>query len=304
MAIKTSRNAPRRSSIPRLGISSINRSAWRKRSRIYSRLFLYAILIVTSLAYTFPLFYMLRTSLTAEHELYAWPPVIIPIPPVWDNYVQMWTNGPTMSWVKNSLIVTGVSVIAETATSVAVAFGFARTKMAGRDKLFIGVLATMMLPGAVTLVPKWLIFFRLGWIDTLWPLIVPRFFATPFYIFILRQFFLSLPKELDDAAEIDGASLLQILRTIIIPLSVPAIATVAVFSFMNRWNDFLEPLIYLLHTENLTLAVGMRWFTGQWGTEFHLLMAGAVIMVGPMIVVFFVAQKQFVRGIALTGIKG
>ncbi|MDP6417403.1 MAG: ABC transporter permease subunit, partial [Gammaproteobacteria bacterium] len=108
----------------------------------------------------------------------------------------------------------------------------------------------------------------------------------------------------DDAAEIDGASLLQVLRRIIIPLSVPAIATVAVFSFMNRWNDFLEPLIYLLHTENLTLAVGMRWFTGQWGTEFHLLMAGAIIMVTPMIVAFFIAQKQFIRGIALTGIKG
>ena len=254
--------------------------------------------------YTFPLIYVLRTSLTAEHELFAWPPVIIPWPPVWDNYVEMWTNGPTWSWVKNSTIVTLVSVVAETVTSVFVAFGFSRTRFAGRDKLFLGVLATMMLPGAVTLVPKWLIFFRLGWIDTLWPLIVPRFFATPFYIFILRQFFLSLPKELDDAAEIDGANLIQVLRRIILPLSVPAIATVAVFSFMNRWNDFLEPLIYLLHTENLTLAVGMRWFTGQWGTEFHLLMAGAMLMVAPMIVAFFIAQKQFIRGIALTGIKG
>lgn len=293
-----------RSAVDSTTLTATNQSRSIQRRRTALRWFLYAVLVMTSAMYTFPLLYVLRTSLTAEHELFAWPPVIIPWPPVWDNYVQMWTNGPTWSWVKNSTIVTVVSVVAETATSVSVAFGFSRTKFAGRDKLFLGVLATMMLPGAVTLVPKWLIFYRLGWIDTLWPLIVPRFFATPFYIFILRQFFLSLPKELDDAAEIDGASLLQVLRRIIIPLSVPAIATVAVFSFMNRWNDFLEPLIYLLHTENLTLAVGMRWFTGQWGTEFHLLMAGAIIMVTPMIVAFFIAQKQFIRGIALTGIKG
>ena len=189
-------------------------------------------------------------------------------------------------------------------TSVSVAYGFARTRFAGRDKLFVGVLATMMLPGAVTLIPRWMIFFHLGMIDTLWPLLIPRVFGTAFYIFIMRQFFLTLPRELDDAARIDGASHLQILRKVVIPLSVPAIATIAVFSFMNRWNDFLEPLIYLQRTENLTLALGLRFFVSRFGTEYHLLMAGAMLLIVPMIVAFFLAQKQFIRGIALTGIKG
>ena len=268
------------------------------------RTLLYVLLIVGGLAYTFPILYMIRTSLIEKGDLYAIPPIVFPFPPAWDNYIDMWTNGPTAHWVKNSVIVTLISVVAETIVSTLVAYGFARCRFVGRDKVFLGVLATMMLPGAVTLIPRWLMFFHLGWIDTMWPLLVPRFFGTAFYIFILRQFFLSLPKELDEAAEIDGAGRLQVLFRLIVPLSVPAIATVGVFSFMNRWNDFLEPLIYLLHEENLTLAVGMRFFINRHETEYALLMAGGVLMTGPMIVAFFFAQKQFIRGIALTGIKG
>ena len=275
----------------------------RARSRA-RRALLYALVLPGAFAYMFPVFFMLRTSLTLESDLYALPPVIVPWPPIWENFVEMWTNGPTGSWLKNSAIVTGFSVVAETVASVSVAYGFARTQFAGRDKLFLGVLATMMLPGAVTLIPRWLIFFHLGMVDTLWPLLIPRVFGTAFYIFIMRQFFMSLPKELDDAARIDGASHFKILTRVVIPLSVPAIATIAVFSFMNRWNDFLEPLIYLLHEENLTLAVGLRFFATRFGTDYHLLMAGAMLLVVPMVVAFFLAQKQFVRGIALTGIKG
>ena len=221
------------------------------------RILLYLIVVSGAFAYMYPVLFMLRTSLTKESDLYVLPPIIIPWPPLWENYSIMWSNGPTWSWIKNSTIVVSFSVVAETLTSVSVAYGFARTRFAGRDKLFVGVLATMMLPGAVTLIPRWLIFHRLDMIDTLWPLLIPRLFGTAFYIFIMRQFFLTLPRELDDAARIDGASHLQILRKVVIPLSVPAIATIAVFSFMNRWNDFLEPLIYLLRTENLTLAVGL-----------------------------------------------
>ena len=268
------------------------------------RILLYLIVVGGSFVYMYPVFFMLRTSLTKESDLYVVPPIIVPLPPVWENYAIMWQNGPTWSWIKNSLIVVSFSVVAETVTSVSVAYGFARTRFAARDKLFVGVLATMMLPGAVTLIPRWLIFHRLDMIDTLWPLLIPRLFGTAFYIFIMRQFFLTLPRELDDAARIDGASHLQILRKVVIPLSVPAIATIAVFSFMNRWNDFLEPLIYLLRTENLTLAVGLRFFVSRFGTEYHLLMAGAMLLIVPMIFAFFLAQKQFIRGIALTGIKG
>ena len=268
------------------------------------RIVLYLIVVGGAFGYMYPVLFMLRTSLTKESDLYVLPPIIIPWPPLWENYSIMWSNGPTWSWMKNSAIVVAFSVVAETITSVSVAYGFARTRFAGRDKLFLGVLATMMLPGAVTLIPRWLIFHRLDMIDTLWPLLIPRLFGTAFYIFIMRQFFLTLPRELDDAARIDGASHLQILRKVVIPLSVPAIATIAVFSFMNRWNDFLEPLIYLLRTENLTLAVGLRFFVSRFGTQYHLLMAGAMLLIVPMIVAFFLAQKQFIRGIALTGIKG
>jgi ABC-type glycerol-3-phosphate transport system permease component len=272
--------------------------------RRLGRLLAYIAVTVGGLIFIFPLLFMLRTSLTPVGLLYADPPVIVPWPPHWQNYVEMWQVGPVLAWLRNSLLVTGISVVAETATSALVAYGFARTRFRGRNALFVLVLATTMIPLHVTLIPQYLLYHRFGWINTLWPLIVPRFFGTAFYIFILRQFFLTLPKELDDAAEIDGANRLQVLLRIIVPLSTPAIATVAVFSFINRWNDFLEPVIYLLTPENLTLAVGLRWFTGRHGTEFHLLMAGAVLMTGPMIVAFFLAQKYFVQGIALAGIKG
>jgi ABC-type glycerol-3-phosphate transport system permease component len=161
-----------------------------------------------------------------------------------------------------------------------------------------------MVPFHVVLVPQFFLFNAFGWINTLWPLIVPTFFGSAFYIFILRQFFLTLPRELDEAAEIDGAGLLDVLWRIVVPLSKPAIATVGVFSFINHWNDFLRPLIFLQLPERLTLAVGLRWFTGRESTEFHLLMAASFMALLPVIVVFFVAQKQFVRGIALTGLKG
>lgn len=272
--------------------------------RRLGRLLVYVFVTAAGLVYIFPVLYMLRTSLTPVGLIYADPPVIVPWPPHWQNYVEMWQGGPVLAWLRNSVFVTGVSVFVETTTSALVAYGFARTRFRGRHVLFILVLATTMIPMHVTLIPQYLLYHKLGWIDTLWPLLVPRFFGTAFYIFILRQFFLALPKELDDAAEIDGASRLQILTRIIIPLSTSAIAAVAVFSFINRWNDFLEPVIYLLTPENLTLAVGLRWFTGRHGTEYHLLMAGAVMMTGPMIVAFFLAQKHFVRGIALAGIKG
>jgi ABC-type glycerol-3-phosphate transport system permease component len=273
-------------------------------SRAAGRLLAYAVVIAGGLIYLFPVLYMLRTSLTPVGLLYADPPVIIPWPPHWQNYAEMWQAGPVAAWIRNSVLITGISVVAETITSTLVAFGFARARFRGRDAVFVLVLATTMIPNHVTLIPQYLLYHKLGWINTFWPLIVPRFFGHAFYIFILRQFFLTLPRELDEAAEIDGAGRLQILTRIVAPLSAPAIATVAVFSFMNHWNDFVEPVIYLLTPENLTLAVGLRWFTGRYGTEYHLLMAGAVLMTGPMIVAFFLAQKYFVQGIALAGLKG
>jgi multiple sugar transport system permease protein len=264
----------------------------------------YLLLIGGSILFVLPFYWMVRTSLMSVENIFLYPPQLIPDPVVWYNYVEMWQTGPFLHWLKNSAIVTLTTMVGETVTSMLVAFGFARTRFPGRDKLFVFVLASLMIPFYVVLVPRYILFRDLGWINTLYPLIVPELFGSAFSIFVLRQFFLTLPLDLDEAATVDGASLWTIFWRIIAPLSKPAIATVAVFSFINHWNDFVQPLIYLQTPESLTLAVGIRWFSGRFATEFHLLMAVAVVALLPIILIFFFAQKQFIQGIALTGVKG
>ena len=268
---------------------------------LLGRAIAYILLVSGSIVYVFPLLYMIRTALMPAGLLYSG--LLVAWPPHWQNFVELWQSGPVAVWIRNSTFLTLLNVISETPSSLIVAFGFSRIRFRGRDTLFLLVMATLMVPATVTLVPQYILFNYFGWVNTYWPLIVPRFFGHPFYIFILRQFLLTLPAELDAAAEIDGANRLQVLTQVIAPISGPAIATVAVFSFMNHWNDFLEPTIYLLQPEKQTLAVGLRWFNSEFGGWYHLLMAGATLMTLPMIVAFFLAQKQFVRGIALTGIK-
>jgi ABC-type glycerol-3-phosphate transport system permease component len=276
----------------------------RQIGRVLVRAAIYLALIAGSVLFAIPFYWMIRTSLMAPENIYAYPPQLIPNPIRWQNYPDMWNTGPFLNWVSNSLTVALVSMIGETIGSMLAAYGFSRARWPGRDKLFVLVLATLMMPYHVVLIPRYLLFRDLGWLNTLYPLVVPNLFGSAFYIFILRQFFLSLPIELDEAAEIDGAGRLTILTRIIAPLSKPAIATVAVFSFINQWNDFVQPLIYLQSPERLTLSVAIRWFTGRHGTEFHLLMAISVLALLPIIGMFFLAQKQFIRGIALTGVKG
>jgi multiple sugar transport system permease protein len=279
------------------------RATRRLRARGRSAL-LHLILATGAGLFTLPLLWMLRTSLLPPDLILAEPPVWVPWPPRWENYVEMWSAGPFLAWLRNTLIVTVVGVVGLTVSSTLAAFGFARTRFAGRDTLFLLVLATLMIPFHVRLVPEFMLFNWLGWVNTLLPLTVPSLFGSPFYIFILRQFFLTIPRELDEAAEIDGASLWTVLWRINVPLAVPAISTVAAFAFISEWNDFVRPLLFLHTPENLTLAVGVRWFTGRYSTQFHLLMAASVVVLVPMIVVFFLCQKQFLRGIALTGLKG
>lgn len=270
---------------------------------LIARVLTYLILIGGSILFITPFLWMVRTSLMVPENIYLYPPQLFPNPIRWANYPEMWNTGPFLDWVSNSSIVTVTSTIAVTITSGLAAYGFSRTRWPGRNQVFVFVLATLMMPYQVVLIPRYLLFNELGWINTLLPLIVPNLFGSAFYIFILRQFFLSLPMELDEAAKIDGAGMLTVLTHIVMPLAKPAFATVAIFSFIENWNDFIQPLIYLQTPQQLTLAVGIRWFTGQYGTEFHLLMAISVLALLPIIVVFFLAQKQFIRGIALTGLK-
>ena len=189
-----------------------------------------------------------------------------------------------------------------------VAYGFSRLNFRGRNTLFSLCLATMMLPAQVTMIPLYILYSKIGWIDTFWPLIVPAFFGSPFYIFLLRQFFLTIPRELDEAALIDGASRLRIYWSIILPLSRPAMATVMIFTFIGTWNDFVNPLIYINSTENATLTLGLNLLksqiVGTGMTEWNTLMAGSLLVMIPNIVIFFLAQSQFIKGISVGAMKG
>ena len=185
-----------------------------------------------------------------------------------------------------------------------VAYGFARFKFPGSRVLFFLLLSSLMLPGHVTIIPRFLMFRDWQWLDTFWPLITPNFFAAAFSVFLIRQFLMTLPREIDEAAEIDGATSWDILWRLLVPLSKPVIATVAVFTFIDSWNEFFEPFIYLSSPDRLTLAVGIRWFRTQYETQFHLMMAISVVAVLPIIIAFLFTQKYFIRGIALTGLKG
>jgi len=271
--------------------------------RVSGRVLTYLILWLGSFVYAIPFLWMVRTSFMRLDKLFEEPPQIWPDPWIWQNYIDMWETGPFANWIVNSLILVALGMFGQTLVSIFVAYGFARTQFPGRNQLFVLILASLMLPGHVTIVPKFIMFRTVGLLDSLWPVALPDLWGQAFYIFILRQFFLTLPVELDEAAEIDGANLLQVLFRVVIPLSKPAIATVAVFNFINKWNEFFEPFVFIHTPEKLTLAVGIRWFRTQSRTEFQMLMAASIVSVAPIVIVFFFAQKQFVRGIALTGIK-
>lgn len=265
----------------------------------------YLVLIGLSCVFLIPFFWMLSTSLTEASKVIVRDREWIPHPFMWSNYYKALTVLPFHLFLKNTLIITIACIIGQTLSASLVAFGFSRMRFPGRNVLFILVLSTMMLPAQVTQIPTFVIFTHLRWIDTLKPLIVPAFFGGgAFFIFLLRQFFMTIPSELEDAAKIDGCSPLGIYWNVALPLSKPALATVAIFSFMGHWNDFMGPLIYIQSMENKTLALGLTSFRSLHGTEYHLLMAASIAVLLPVLVIFFCAQKYFVQGIVLSGIKG
>ncbi len=233
------------------------------------------------------------------------PPEVIPAPFVWSNYPAALAYFPFLQFLANTVeIVTGV-LIGHLLTASLCAFGFARLRWSGRDRWFFVLLMTVMLPGTVTLIPTFLLFKLIGWVNSFRPLIVPAFFGGgAFNIFLLRQYMMTIPLELDDAARIDGCSDLGIFWKIVLPLSSPALAAVATFTFASTWNDFLNPLIYLNDDSKYTLALGLSMFQGQHGADWSLLMAAAVVITIPTVLIFLVAQRYFIQGIALTGIKG
>jgi multiple sugar transport system permease protein len=255
--------------------------------------------------FALPFLWMVSTSFKAPEKVMALPPQWIPDPWRPQNYGEALTQLPFLLYLRNTLIITFLSLVGQVGTSALVAFGFARLRFFGRDALFFLMLSTMMLPPIATLIPTYVMYVKLGWVNTFLPLILPAFFGGgAFYIFLLRQFFLTIPQELVDAARIDGSGSFGIFARVFLPLSKPALATVAIFSFIGHWNDFLGPLIYLRTQDMFTLALGLQTFQGIYATHYEWLMAASIVVVLPVLVLFFACQRFFVQGIVLTGLKG
>ena len=251
-----------------------------------------------------PFLWMVSSSLKTGADIFVFPPQWIPRPPVWSNYPETIAAMPFVNFVANSIKIASLATLGQLITCSMAAYAFARMEFPGRDLLFGILMAALMIPGQVTMIPIFLIMRSLGWVDTHLPLIIPYFCGGAFDTFLMRQFFLTLPKELEDAAMIDGCSRFAILWKIFVPLSKPALATLGVFTFMNHWNDLLGPVIYLTSFDKMTLPVGLAVFREQYNTQWNLLMAGALISVAPILVMYVCAQKYFIQGITMTGIKG
>jgi len=262
------------------------------------------VLIPLAIIYMIPFFWMISTSLKPDNQIFLWPPVWIPKPFMWSNYPRAINFIPFWAYVKNTLIIAFFAIVGVLFSCPPVAYSFSRIPWAGRNVLFIMTIATMMLPYQVTMIPLFIIFSRLGWVGTYLPLIVPHFFGGAFYIFLLRQFFMTIPQELTDAARIDGASEIGIYTRIMLPLTRPALATIVVFEFLARWRDFLGPLIYLNDPQKYTISLGLQMFRMEHGTEWALLMACSIVLTAPIIVLYFFVQRTFIQGITLTGLKG
>ena len=266
------------------------------------RLGLYLVLLIVSVAVVFPFIYMVMTSLKPEVDVVTFPPRLLPRALTFENYINIWSRVPFEIFFRNSLLFAGLVTLIALFFDSLCAFGLARLNLPGKDAIFFFILATMMIPLQVTMIPLFITIFKLGWMNTLAGLVVPRA-TNAFGIFMLRQFFISLPKELEDAARIDGCSDFRIYWQIILPLSKPVMMTLAVFHFMYNWNDFLWPLIMTTSIQMRTLPAGLALFMGQHVVEYAILMAGATISLAPLLIAFLFAQQYFVQGIAMTGIK-
>lgn len=254
---------------------------------------------------TLPFFWLISSSLKAPSKIYVFPPQFIPNPIRWQNYIEVFNAVPVFLYARNTFIITFFATIGTLLSSVLAGYAFARLRFKGRDAIFSVLIATLMLPFVVTMIPIYIMFSKIGWVNTLLPLIIPAFFGEAFFIFLLRQFFRTIPVELEDAARIDGAGRIRILFQIMVPLARPSIVVVAILSALENWNAFMQPLMYLTKRNVWTLALGMnslqRFETGRDWT--HYLMVLGVFMVIPVIITYFIAQRELIEGIVMTGMK-
>lgn len=276
----------------------------RRSGGAFGKIILYFLLVALSVVYIIPFVWLLSSSLKNNADIFLMPPKWIPDPVEWRNYFEAVTQVPYFRFVMNTLLVTFFVLLANVFVSALVAYAFSRLKARFKNFWFVLLLSTMMLPGQVTMIPLFIMFKSLGWVDTLLPLIVPTFFGgSALYVFLIRQYFSTISLSVDDAAKIDGCSYFGTFFRILLPLSKPILITVGIFSFMGSWNDFMGPLIYLQSTDHFTLALGMNLFKTQYIQNWNYTMAYNVLMVLPPLILFFVAQKYFIQGIVITGSK-
>lgn len=269
---------------------------WRKSLRI-------GLLVVVAALFLAPALWVISSSLKPDYEIFATPPTLWPTNPRWQNYSEALTSLPFGRFAINTLIIALSTIVGHLLSCSIVAYGFARLQAPGKGFLFVLMLSTLMLPYPVTMVPLFIIFSKLGLINSFIPLILPAFFGNAFYIFLLRQSFKQIPIDLEDAARLDGAGTFQVLLNVILPLSRPALATVAIFTFQAAWNDFLGPLIFLHNQSLYTLQLGLSLFRGAYNVQWAYLMAASLVVTLPVIVIFFIAQKSFIEGVGFTGTK-
>jgi len=261
----------------------------------------YTVMIVLAVLFIIPLIWMVGASLKQEGQVLSTPPTLFPLHPQWSNYADVFRVIPVFFY--NSVKLAIINVVGVLATSSIAGFAFGRLRFPGRDVLFVALLATSMIPGIAYLIPQYIIFDHIGWVDTQIPLWAPRIFTPVFATFLMRQYFLSLPQELEDAARVDGAGTFTVFWRIMLPETVPALGAIAIFTFLESWNDLFGPLIYINSRELQTLPVALAQFQNEYFSQISLLMAGATIAVMPVIIVYLIGQRQFIRGITMTGIK-
>jgi multiple sugar transport system permease protein len=276
----------------------------RRISTIFGRVVLYSVLFAGAAIFAAPFVWMLSTSLMEERFAYTVPPTWIPPTIMWSNYVKSWGYLPFTDFYKNTLIITVANIIGLVLSSSLVAFGFARIRFWGRDKIFLLLLSTMMLPAQVTMIPIYLFWSRLHAINTFWPLIAPEWLTNAYNVFLLRQFFMTISPEMDDAARIDGCGWFGIYWRIVMPMARPALGVIAIQAFAWNWNNFIRPLIYLNTPKKYTVAIGLRLFQSRESQRMPETMAMALVAVIPVLIMFFIAQRRYIQGIVITGVKG
>jgi multiple sugar transport system permease protein len=296
-----------RTSVPQMGFAQ-SVGVWlhgNRTGRVLIELAKHLLLLPLTVMFLFPWFWMITSSIKTVDQLHVFPIKWIPNPVTLEAYPRAISEARMVKYARNTLFLCGANIVGAVVSNCVVAYGFSRIRWPGRDKVFLLVLATMMLPYQVRMVPLYLVFSKLKWVDTYLPLIVPTFFGSAFFIFLLRQFFRTIPEDLADSARIDGCSELGILARIILPLAKPALAVVALFEFIGNWNSFLGPLIYLNEERLYTLTLGLMLLRRRYETaDYNLLMAACILTFAPIVVLFFFTQRTFIEGITLTGLKG